>query len=456
MVVKSICIKPSKDTIPIYLISCSNDIDKEAIPKTVQVFVTKLFEPVPRHPIYCHYNDKACLQFVICCVKDCLHPQNNEVEQLLAALPDGIYHVKETTNKDSEKHFALVWMRQQYVFDDYLKQEHKVIADKQLKLSYNDPHALISIVETEFYACNLINTPANDLAPHNIEEEASRLAEKYGAEFRSYVGDDLLIENFPLIHAVGAGSHRLPRLVEFFWGNDEYPLVSLIGKGVSFDSGGLNIKPESGMRIMKKDMGGAAHILALSQRIMKSNLPVRLHVLLPCAENSISSHAFRPGDIYSSRAGLSVEIGHTDAEGRLILADAINYAREYKPQFMLIMATLTGAARVALGPDIVPYFTNHESFDTQFKSCYHDCQEAFWRLPLHQDYSKWLKTKHADISSVGDKPFAGSITAALFLEKFVGDIPFIHCDIYAWDADKNQAQAQGLDSLFHFLKHDLF
>lgn len=307
---------------------------------------------------------------------------------------------------------------------------------------------------------DLINTPANDLGPEELADAAVELFEAHGGGGEIIVGDDLLERNFPMIHAVGRASDRAPRLIDLSWGDPQDPKITLVGKGVIFDTGGLDIKPANAMLLMKKDMGGAANVLGLASMIMASELPVRLRVLIPAVENAISGSAFRPGDILPSRKGLSVEIGNTDAEGRLVLADALALADEEAPDLMIDMATLTGAARVALGPDLPPYYTDDDTFAGALQDAAEARHDPLWRLPLWQPYMKYLDSKIADINHINSTGggFAGSITAALFLSRFVEQTPtWIHFDIYGWaPADKPGkvagGDAQGIRALFSLLQ----
>ncbi len=290
-----------------------------------------------------------------------------------------------------------------------------------------------AIVEAVGMGRDLINTPASDLGPAELEAAARRLAERHGATFACTVGDDLLAANFPMIHAVGRASERAPRLIDISWGRAEAPRVTLVGKGICFDTGGLDIKPASGMLIMKKDMGGAAAALALGHMIMAARLDVRLRILIPAAENSISGNAFRPGDVLMSRAGKTVEIGNTDAEGRLVLADALALADEDKPDTLLSFATLTGAARVALGPDLPPFFTDDDAFADAVLAAGLRVGDPVWRMPFWAGYEANLDSAVADMNNVSDGPFAGAVTAALFLRRFVRQARrYGHFDIYGW------------------------
>ncbi|MCU0830083.1 MAG: leucyl aminopeptidase family protein [Rhizobiaceae bacterium] len=282
-------------------------------------------------------------------------------------------------------------------------------------------------------ARDMVNTPANDMTPQTLEDEARALALHHGAAFRVIAGDELLDHNFPMIHAVGRAGAIAPRLIDFTWGRSDARKVTLVGKGVCFDTGGLDIKPSSGMLLMKKDMGGAAHVLALARMMMEAKRDVRLRVLIPAVENSIAGNAFRPGDILKSRKGDTVEIGNTDAEGRLILADALALACEEKPDLLIDMATLTGAARVALGPDVIPFYTDDEPFAAALAAASGAVQDPVWRMPLWKPYAAKLASKIADTNNVTTDGFAGSVTAALFLQRFVQPgIAWAHFDIFAW------------------------
>jgi leucyl aminopeptidase len=281
---------------------------------------------------------------------------------------------------------------------------------------------------------DLVNTPANSLTPTALENAAAELARAFGASVETTRGDDLLAKNLPLIHAVGAAADEPPRLVDFVWGRAEAPRVTLVGKGVVFDTGGLDIKPANGMELMKKDMGGAATALTLARLIMESKLDVRLRVLIPIVENSISARAMRPGDIIESRKGLTVEIGNTDAEGRLILADALALAAEEAPDLMFDFATLTGAARVALGPDLPPFYTDDDALALEIADHAVRVRDPVWRLPLWKPYDSMLDSPVADLNNAPGSPFAGSVTAALFLRRFVeGAKSWAHFDVYAWN-----------------------
>jgi leucyl aminopeptidase len=300
------------------------------------------------------------------------------------------------------------------------------------------------MAEAAALARDLINTPSNDMGPAELAEAAQQLAARFGAEFNCIVGDELVKQNFPLIHAVGMASTRAPRLIDLTWGDPADPKVTLVGKGVCFDTGGLDLKPSSGMLIMKKDMGGAANVLALAQMVMDAKLKVRLRVLIPAVENAVAGNAFRPLDIFKSRKGLNVEIGNTDAEGRLVLADALALADEEKPDLLVDLGTLTGAARVALGPDLPPFYTHDETLAESVAAHAKRENDPLWRMPLWPPYDSWLDSKTADINNAPSGGFAGSITCALFLQRFVTDAKsWLHVDIYGWTPSAKPARPEG-------------
>jgi leucyl aminopeptidase len=300
------------------------------------------------------------------------------------------------------------------------------------------------LIEAAFLARDLVNTPANDLGPAAFEREIRALAERHAMEVTAIIGDELLAQNFPMIHAVGRAAHEAPRLLDLRWGREDAPRVTLVGKGVTFDTGGLDIKPASSMLLMKKDMGGAANVLGLAHAIMDAGLRVRLRVIIPIVENAISASSFRPGDVLPSRNGMTVEIGNTDAEGRLILADALALAVEDEPEFLLDMATLTGAARTALGPELPPLYTPDDVLAADLLAAGLAWDDPLWRMPLWAPYDSLLKSKIADINHISSGPFAGSVTAALFLQRFVGGSrSWAHLDIYGWAPEVRAGRSQG-------------
>ena len=331
-----------------------------------------------------------------------------------------------------------------YRFARYRKQEYKEI---RLELPEGvDGDELTRIVEGVSLARDLINTPANDMGPAELEQAARTLAARHGAQAQTVVGDDLLERNFPLIHAVGRAAARPPRLIDLTWGDPGHPKVTLIGKGVCFDTGGLDIKTETGMLNMKKDMGGAASMLALAHMLMDHGARLRLRLLIQAVENAISGSAFRPRDVYRSRKGLTVEIGNTDAEGRLILADAIALADEEQPELIADMATLTGAARVALGTEVPPFYTDDDELALGVARFAASESDPVWRLPLWRPYDQLLDSKVADLNNVSSSNFGGSITAALFLRRFVSSAKaWLHFDIFAWNQTARPGRPEGAE-----------
>jgi leucyl aminopeptidase len=306
-----------------------------------------------------------------------------------------------------------------------------------------DVAELTRITEAAFLARDLINTPSNDMGPQQLEAAARDVAARFDTSFNCISGEELA-NNFPLIHAVGMASPRAPRLIDFSWGDPAHPKVTLVGKGVCFDSGGLDLKPSSGMLLMKKDMGGAANVLALASMVMDAKLKLRLRVLIPAVENAVAGNAFRPLDIFKSRKGLTVEIGNTDAEGRLILADALALADEEKPELLVDLGTLTGAARVALGPDLPPFYTNDETLAADVARLARQENDPLWRMPLWPAYDSWLDSKVANINNAPSGGFAGSITCALFLQRFVEAAKsWLHIDIYGWTPQAKPARPEG-------------
>ncbi len=294
---------------------------------------------------------------------------------------------------------------------------------------------------------DLINTPTEDMGPGDLARAAKEMADTFGFEMDVVKGDDLLAKNYPLIHAVGRASTRAPRLIDLRWGEADKPLVAILGKGVCFDTGGLDLKNAEGMKMMKKDMGGGAHALGLAMMIAAARLPVRLRVLVPAVENSVAGNAFRPLDIIKSRKGITVEVGNTDAEGRLVLADAMADASDAKPALMIDFATLTGAARVALGPDLPALFCNDDALAAALLKHGEAEGDPMWRLPLWRPYRKMLDSKTADINNIGGGSFAGAVTAALFLQEFVGaGIPWAHFDLYAWNAGGAPGRPEGAEA----------
>lgn len=360
--------------------------------------------------------------------------------RLAALLPVGDYSL--TGEIEDAGLAALGWLLQGYRFERYRK---PLPATARLVLPDGvDGAELSAIADSVALARDLVNTPANDMGPHEIEDVIRELGEACGATVASIVGDELLARNFPMIHAVGRASPRLPRLIDLVWGDPAHPKVTLVGKGVAFDTGGLNLKPDASMLLMKKDMGGAAAAIAAARMIMLAKLPVRLRLLVPAVENSVSGSAFRPGDVLASRKGLSVEIGNTDAEGRLILADALALADEEAPELLIDYATLTGAARVALGPELPPFYSHDDGLAQEIARVGLAVNDPVWRMPLWPPYDGMLDSKIADVNHVSGGGFAGSITAALFLNRFVEKTAsYAHFDIYGWNPAANPGRPEG-------------
>lgn len=346
------------------------------------------------------------------------------------ALPNATYRIVTPLTAKDATQLALGWELGAYQFTRYKKPER---APARLIWPEKADHAEVTAIASAItLGRDLINTPAEDMGPAELAAEVVAVGKKYSAKTSVIVGEALLKQNFPLIHAVGRASTRAPRLVDLRWGHAKHRRVTLVGKGVCFDTGGLDIKSSSGMYLMKKDMGGAATALALAAMIMALKLPIQLRLLIPAVENSISGNAFRPSDIFTARNGLSVEIGNTDAEGRLILADALALAMEDKPEILLDFATLTGAARVALGTELPALFCNDDRLAEALLVAGKAQLDPLWRLPLHQEYKADLKTKIADLNSAPNSGYAGAITAALFLENFIGQTSWAHIDMMGW------------------------
>lgn len=376
------------------------------------------------------------------------------VAEICGKLRGGDYTVKAKPDDWPFSWVAAGWVDGAYRFDHYTKRETK---HPRLVLPEGEDEAAL---DREALAVNmlrdLINTPPDAMGPDMIEAAIRKIAKVHGAEVSSIIGDDLLKENYPMVHAVGRAADISPRIVELSWGDESHPELALVGKGVSFDTGGLNIKTGNYMRIMKKDMGGAAHAIALASLVMGAKLPVRLKLYIPTVENAIAGNAFRPGDIISSRKGLTVEIDNTDAEGRLILGDALSRASESDPDLLIDFATLTGAARVALGPDLAPFYTDDETLAGDILNGAKDSGDPTWRMPLWAPYLTYLSSPIADIANAGGS-MGGSITAALFLQKFVDAKSWVHLDVWGWREAKYGrpagAAACGLRAMWTMLQN---
>ncbi len=358
-----------------------------------------------------------------------------------ARLPGGIYRIESGLSGDALARESLGWLLESYRFNRY--REQPGMKARLAAPGGVDAARLETIAAGERLSRDLINTPPNDMGPAELEATARSLAEAHGADLAVIAGDDLLAANLPMIHAVGRASPRTPRLLDLRWG-DAGPRLTLVGKGVCFDTGGLNLKPGASMGLMKKDMGGAATVLGLAKMIMALGLPVRLRVLIPAVENAIDGAAMRPQDILKARNGLTVEINNTDAEGRLVLADALALGDEEKPDLMLSMATLTGAARVALGPDLPPFFTDDEPLAAALAKAAEKAADPLWRMPFWEPYEEMLEPGIADLDNAPKGGFAGAVTAALFLRRFVRKTPrYAHFDIYGWQPKAAPGRPKG-------------
>jgi leucyl aminopeptidase len=364
---------------------------------------------------------------------------------LPTALPEASYRLDVAPRGVDPTNLALGWALATYVFTRYSAKPRP--AATLVWPEEADRGRVERLAAAVFLARDLANTPAGDLGPEKLADETARVAKAAGARHHVIVGDDLLAENYPTIHAVGRASARAPRLVDIVWGDPAAPKVTLVGKGVCFDTGGLDLKTASGMRLMKKDMAGAAIVLGLAQAIMDAGLPVRLRVLLPCVENAVSGNAMRPLDIVRTRKGLTVEIGNTDAEGRLILCDALAEASTEKPELLIDMATLTGAARVALGPELAALFCNDETLAEGLLAAAAAEDDPMWRMPLWRSYRKMIDSKIADINNVSESPHAGAVTAALYLQEFIEPgIPWAHLDVMAWNPQSRPGRPEGAEA----------
>jgi leucyl aminopeptidase len=385
-------------------------------------------------------------------------PKAELFRAVAAKLTAGDYRLAEVPAGIDPTQMAIAWGLGTYRFDRYKPAKEGPV---RLVLPEGAQAELaIAVVHACALARDMVNTPANDMGPLQIETIAREIAAHFGAEIAVVTGDDLHEANYPAVHAVGRAAvpHRAPRMIEMSWGALGNPVIAIVGKGVVFDTGGLDIKPSSGMRLMKKDMGGAAHALALGRMVMAAKLPVRLVVLIPAVENAISGDAMRPGDVIASRKGPSIEIGNTDAEGRLILADALARAAELDPVLTIDMATLTGAARVALGPQVIPFFTADEALAAEVAKSSEAVNDPLWRLPLWAGYAESIDSDIADLKNDPDGwAQAGAMTAALFLQRFAPKSGWMHLDIFAWNPKGRPGwpvggEAQAVRALFHMLQ----
>lgn len=401
-------------------------------------------------------NDKGGIARVIAGVRAADDPF--ALSALPQALPQGKYRLDADGVALDPQAVALSWSLGDYVFDAY-KTRGRLGAELLLS---DGPEAQrgLAIATAMAATRDLVNTPAEDMGPAHLANAVKLIGKPHGAKVKEIVGEALLKQNFPAIHAVGraAAAGREPRLIELTWGSAKHPKLTLVGKGVCFDSGGLDIKPADGMRNMKKDMGGAANAIGLAALIMALKLPVQLQVLIPAVENAIAGNAYRPGDIVRTRKGLTIEIGNTDAEGRVVLCDALAYAVEGQPDLIVDLATLTGAARVALGPELPALFTRDLGLGRALVDIGLIERDPLWHMPLWQPYQLMIETPIADVSNSGNSPQAGAITAALFLDRFVpNDQAWIHVDLFAWNLVSRPGRlaaggAQGIRALMHFLE----
>jgi leucyl aminopeptidase len=379
-----------------------------------------------------------------------------EIAALAERLPPGTYRLESPGLLDADL-CSFGWATGQYRFDLYRQS-----GDRKPKVLVwpegVDRAKVLATAESDKLVRDLVNTPASDMGPNDLEAATNDLATEFGAVCVVTAGDDLLADNFPSIHAVGRASSKTPRLIDLRWGDETRPRVTLVGKGVCFDSGGLNIKPAAGMRWMKKDMGGAAHVMGLARMIMASGMPVALRVLVAAVENSISGNAYRPGDVLPTRKGITVEIGNTDAEGRVVLSDALALADEESPDLIINMATLTGAARIALGPELPAMYTDDDEIAARLSSYSDSEQDPLWRMPLWSPYNRDMTSTVADVNHIASNSLGGSIHAALFLKRFVENAAaFVHLDIYSWNPKTRPgrpegAETQAIRSLFAMLR----
>jgi leucyl aminopeptidase len=378
-----------------------------------------------------------------------------QLAAIYGSLPAGNYRLDCAWTEDQQKQAMLGWGLAAYRFERYRKSTRP---RPKLLLPAEYAAAVQALLDAQTLVRDLVNTPTEHLGPAELVAAVEAEAAAFGARTRSISGDELLEHNFPAIHAVGRASHRPPMLVELDWGEADHPLLALVGKGVCFDTGGLDLKNSAGMALMKKDMGGAAHALALARLVMQAKLPLRLKLVIPAVENSVAGNAYRPGDIIPTRNGLHIEIGNTDAEGRVVLSDALAYAGESKPDLIVDFATLTGAARVALGTDLPALFSNSRDVARVIQDVGDACEDPLWTMPLYRPYRDLIKSPLADLNNSGKSPYGGCITAALFLEYFVPEkTDWVHLDTFAWNQSSRPGrpeggEALGLRALFQYLQ----
>ncbi|WOH38320.1 leucyl aminopeptidase family protein [Thalassotalea fonticola] len=436
-------------TVPLFIV-CQQDFESWLLSETKQV-QTWLKQTKANNGVSLIPDTSGKLQKVVVVLENPSHYFS--CGDLAKLLP--INHYQLHADEELQEAIAFGWVMGCYQFDLYktsspvatLVIDNKSLVEKALRFANAS-----SLVR------DLVNTPAADMMPENLGQTALSLVEQYGGTVEQVIGDELLAQNYPTIHAVGRASVHQPRLIDLTWGKAGDPLITLVGKGVCFDSGGLDIKPKAGMRNMKKDMGGAAHVLGLTQLIMSHNLPVQLRVLIPAVENAVSSNALRPGDVVTTRKGLTVEIDNTDAEGRLVLCDALDEANNDNPDLLIDFATLTGAMRVALGTELPGFFANNDAIANELMSLGSKINDPVWRMPLYRDYRSLLNSEVADITNCATIPFAGAITAALYLQEFVNPkTDWLHFDVMAWNIRKLPGrplggEAFGIRTVFDYLQ----
>ena len=443
------------DSIPVKTVFCTDYEDwKCSQPPHVQHWLqTVCFKPKPSHPV-CIPDMGGRLGSVLVIVE-----RENIIWSLgncPHTLPAGYYHIADSADLLNKDPFLLGWGMGAYQYARYRKDD-----SHSCKLSIDcaqDRQQIEALLKAVTLVRDLVNTPASDMMPQHLHQYMQSITERFNAKLTVCVGDTLLEQNYPTVHAVGRASIHPPRFITWNWGQKKHPKVTLIGKGVSFDSGGLDIKSAQGMRLMKKDMAGAAHAAGVARAVMELGLPVRLEVLIPAVENAISGNAYRPGDVLTSRSGKTIEVENTDAEGRLILCDAISQAVEGYPDIIIDFSTLTGAAKIALGTEVSAFFTNDRTIAEDLIAASTSVDDPVWQLPLHRPYRYLLDSDIADISNCSSSGYAGAITAALFLNEFVPDtVRWLHFDVMAWNT-RNRAgrpkggEAMGLRAVVKFLQ----
>jgi leucyl aminopeptidase len=441
-VLKSLSTRKTPTSVPIHLLSGRNALAAwlKGQPKTIQNWVQSSGFRNAAGDVLLLPGKEGNLRGVLACVANL--DELWQSSKLSLTLPHGRYYFETPLTDQQATELSLGWALGTYRFDRYKPTKRNFA---ELVWPAGADRALVeALVHGIGLGRDLINTPAEDLGPAELAAEVARVAKQFGAEYREVVGQDLLKQNYPCIHAVGRASVRAPRLVDMRWGNPAHPLVTLVGKGVCFDSGGLDIKPADAMKLMKKDMGGAATVLAVALGVMQLKLPVRLRVLIPAVENSIDGNAFRPLDVLRTRAGLTVEVGNTDAEGRLILSDALTDADAEHPDLLVDIATLTGAARVALGTSLPALFSNSDEVAEQLLALGRETHDPLWRLPLFAPYRRMLDSKVAHMNNVAAGSYAGAITAALFLQEFVSSrTKWLHIDSMAFNLEAQHGRPVG-------------